>query len=66
MIRSCLVFLTTLIAGLALAKEEPLPALDKAALERARRPVVMLVHGGVPGSRKIIRAALEFMKAQLN
>lgn len=44
MIRSCLVLLTALIAGLALAKEEP-PALDQAALERARRPIVLSVPG---------------------
>ena len=50
MIRACFAFLMTLIASLACAKEEPPPALDKAALERARRPIVMLVHGGVPTS----------------
>jgi hypothetical protein len=50
MSRICLAFLTTLIAGLTLAKEEPPPALDKAAAERARRPIVMVVHGGVPPS----------------
>ena len=50
MIRSCLVFLTTLIAGLALAKEEPPAALDKAALERARRPIVL----SVPGMERVV------------
>ena len=49
MIRSCLVFLTTLIAALALAKEEP-PALDKAAQERARRPIVL----SVPGMERVV------------
>ena len=43
MIRTFFVFLTTLIACLAVAKEEPPPALDKAALERARRPIVLSV-----------------------
>ncbi len=50
MIRSCFVFLTTLMAGLALAKEEPPAALDKAALERARRPIVL----SVPGMERVV------------
>jgi acetyl esterase/lipase len=49
MIRSCLVFLTTLSAALALAKEVP-PALDEAALERARRPIVL----SVPGMERVV------------
>ena len=50
MIRTFFVFLTTLIAGLALAKEEPPPALDKAALEGARRPIVV----SVPGMERVV------------
>jgi acetyl esterase/lipase len=49
MIRSCLVFLTTLSAALALAKEVR-PALDEAALERARRPIVL----SVPGMERVV------------
>ena len=50
MIRNCLAFLTTLIAALALAKEELPPVLDKAALERARRPIVL----SVPGMERVV------------
>ena len=50
MIRSGLVLLTTLIAAVALAKEGPPPALDKAALERARRPIVL----SVPGMERVV------------
>lgn len=37
-------YLTTLLAGLCLAQEQP-PALDKEALEQARRPIVLSVPG---------------------
>jgi acetyl esterase/lipase len=50
MIRSCLVFLTTLLAGLALANEEPRPALSKSALEQARRPIVL----SAPGMDRVV------------
>jgi acetyl esterase/lipase len=49
MIRTCLVFLTTMIATVAFAKEEP-PALNKSALEQARRPIVL----SVPGMDRVV------------
>jgi acetyl esterase/lipase len=50
MLRSCLVLLVTLTAPLVLAKEEPSAALDQAALERARRPIVL----SVPGMDRVV------------
>jgi acetyl esterase/lipase len=50
MIRTFFIFLTSSIACLALAKEEPPAALDKAALERARRPIVL----SVPGMDRVV------------
>ncbi|HET9447150.1 MAG TPA: alpha/beta hydrolase [Steroidobacteraceae bacterium] len=41
---SCLAYLTILLAGLCFAKEQP-PALNKEALEQARRPIVLSVPG---------------------
>ena len=49
MIRSCIVLLTTLLASLAFAKEEQ-AALNQAALERARRPIVL----SVPGMERVV------------
>jgi acetyl esterase/lipase len=50
MIRTFFIFLTSLIACLAFANEEPPAALDKAALERARRPIVL----SVPGMDRVV------------
>lgn len=58
--RNYFLLAATFIAGLAFAKEEPPAALDKSALDRARRPIVL----SVPGmDRVVVHSNLEYTKS---
>lgn len=57
MVRSFLVIVGVLIAGSVVAMEERSPALDKAALQRAMRPIVLTAPGM---ERAVVHSNLEY------